>query len=53
MIDLCGLVLGHPAIVDDELVLDLASPGDVDWGSLKAIGLASEAERGGPLYAEM
>jgi hypothetical protein len=53
MIDPCGLgIVGHPATIDDELVHDTVLPWNEDRG-FKTIGLAGEAKRGRPLYAEM
>jgi hypothetical protein len=45
MVDHCGLgIVGHPAAINDELVLDLVPPSNEDRG-FKTIGIAGEAER--------
>jgi hypothetical protein len=49
MIDHFGLgIVGHPATINDELVLDRVFPWNKDRG-FKTIGLAGEANRGRPL----
>jgi hypothetical protein len=53
MIDHFGLgIVGHPATINNELVLNRVFPWNEDRG-FKTIGFAGEANRGRPLYAEM